>query len=222
MTIGIVPTGRRGFTLVEALVALTVLAVASAGLIRATGPVSYDYQFGTDGLLERLVTASWTAPDTLFCAACTTAAVADGELLGIELGFEGPKFYVFKTNLAALAPGISRLGSLQSTVTAVCVGTAGTPLLAGRELGLRDHPVREVADAGERPPSRSEIDSEPTERRQRGRHQPFAARLVDRLTLRFEYEDRESVTPRRERRGGDGEGGRAGGVGELGTIRHDR
>lgn len=82
------------------------------GLIRATGPVSYDYQFGTDGLLERLVTASWTAPETLFCAACTTAAVADGELLGIELGFEGPKFYVFKTNLAALAPALIERGEV--------------------------------------------------------------------------------------------------------------
>ncbi|WP_421936691.1 GNAT family N-acetyltransferase [Phenylobacterium sp.] len=83
------------------------------GLIRATGPVSYDYQFGTDDLLERLVTASWTAPDTLFCAACTTAAVgAEGELLGIELGFEGPKFYAFKTNLAALAPGLIERGAV--------------------------------------------------------------------------------------------------------------
>lgn len=36
MTIGTNSPGRRGFTLVEALVALTVLAVASAGLIRAT------------------------------------------------------------------------------------------------------------------------------------------------------------------------------------------
>lgn len=83
------------------------------GLIRATGPVSYDYQFGTDDLLDRLVTASWTAPDTLFCAACTTAAVGDeGELLGIELGFEGPKFYAFKANLAALAPGLIERGEV--------------------------------------------------------------------------------------------------------------
>lgn len=81
-----------------------------AGLVRATGPVSYDYQFGTDGLLERLVAASWPVPDTLFCAACTTAATAGDELLGIEIGFAGPNFDAFKTNLAALAPGLIERG----------------------------------------------------------------------------------------------------------------
>lgn len=79
-------------------------------LIRATGPVSYDYQFGVDGLLEQVVTASWSAPDTLFCAACTTAVVQDDELLGIELGFAGPNFYAFKANLVALAPGLMAQG----------------------------------------------------------------------------------------------------------------
>lgn len=72
-------------------------------LIRATGPVSYDYQFGTDGLLERLVMASWSTPDTLFCAACTTGAVENGDLIGIEIGFAGANFYAFKANLAPLA-----------------------------------------------------------------------------------------------------------------------
>lgn len=83
-----------------------------AGLIRATGPVSYDYQFGTGGLLERLVAASWTVPDTLFCAACTTAATAGDELLGIEIGFAGPNFDAFKTNLAELAPGLIERGEV--------------------------------------------------------------------------------------------------------------
>ncbi|PZQ60637.1 MAG: hypothetical protein DI570_13835 [Phenylobacterium zucineum] len=81
-------------------------------LIRATGPVSYDYQFGTDGLLDRLVTASWPVPDTLFCAACVTAATDGDDLLGIELGFAGPNFAAFKTNLAALAPGLLARGDV--------------------------------------------------------------------------------------------------------------
>ncbi len=72
-------------------------------LIRATGPVSYNYQFGTGGLLERLVAASWSTPDTLFCAACTTGAVENDDLIGIELGFPGADFYAFKANLAPLA-----------------------------------------------------------------------------------------------------------------------
>ena len=73
------------------------------GLIRATGPVSYDYQFGTDGLLERVVTASWSQPETLFAAANATAVWEGDVLAGIELGFEGPNFYRFKDNLVALA-----------------------------------------------------------------------------------------------------------------------
>jgi len=81
-------------------------------LIRATGPVSYDYQFGVDGLLDRLVAASWATPDTLFSAECVTAAVEAGELAGIELGFAGPNFYAFKANLAALAPGLIERGEV--------------------------------------------------------------------------------------------------------------
>jgi ribosomal protein S18 acetylase RimI-like enzyme len=83
-----------------------------APLIRATGPVSYDYQFGVDGLLEEVVAASWGTPDTLFCASCTTAVVQDGDLLGIELGFAGPNFYAFKANLVALAPGLMAQGKV--------------------------------------------------------------------------------------------------------------
>ncbi|MBT9470343.1 MAG: GNAT family N-acetyltransferase [Pseudomonadota bacterium] len=74
-----------------------------AGLIRATGPVSYGYQFGGGGLLERMVAASWTVPDTLFAASAATLATDGDELLGLELGFAGPNFYVFKDNLVALA-----------------------------------------------------------------------------------------------------------------------
>ena len=73
------------------------------GLIRETSPISYDYSFGTDGLLENLVSLSWSTADTLFSAACATAAVADGDLLGVELGFEGSNFRTFQANLAPLA-----------------------------------------------------------------------------------------------------------------------
>ena len=73
------------------------------GLIRDTGPVSYGYQFGDGGLLERMVAASWNTPDTLFAASATTVVTDGDELLGLELGFAGPNFYVFKDNLVSLA-----------------------------------------------------------------------------------------------------------------------
>lgn len=80
-----------------------VIAPLVPGLIRATGPVSYDYQFGTEGLLERVVAASWSAPETLFAGSNTTAVFDGDALAGIELGFYGPDFYRFKDNLVALA-----------------------------------------------------------------------------------------------------------------------
>jgi ribosomal protein S18 acetylase RimI-like enzyme len=102
-------------------------------LIRATGPISYDYQFGTEGLLERLVAASWDTPDTLFCAACTTAATQGSELLGIELGFAGPNFYAFKTNLAGLAPRLIARGE------ATYDELVGLTLRAGKASYLNAH-----------------------------------------------------------------------------------
>lgn len=89
-----------------------VLAPFIADLIRATGPVSYDFQFGEGDLLAKVVAASWTTPDTLFCAACTTVARDGDDVLGIELGFAGPNFYAFKANLAALAPALIAAGEI--------------------------------------------------------------------------------------------------------------
>ncbi len=85
-----------------------------AELVRATGPVSYDYQFGAGtGLLERLVAVSWQTPGTLFAAASTTFATDGDVLLGLELGFEGPNFYAFKDRLVALAPDLIARGVIE-------------------------------------------------------------------------------------------------------------
>ena len=104
-----------------------------AQLVRATGPVSYDYQFGTDGLLQRLVAASWLRPETLFCAACTTAVIEDGDLLAIELGFAGASFYTFRENLAALAPELMARGEARHEAL------AGLRVRAGKASYLNAH-----------------------------------------------------------------------------------
>lgn len=98
---------RPGETIIERFATLI------PGMIYATGPVSYGYQFGRDGrALKLIVEASWRTPQTLFSANASALALEDGELLGLELGFHGPDFYTFKANLAALAPALINAGAL--------------------------------------------------------------------------------------------------------------
>jgi ribosomal protein S18 acetylase RimI-like enzyme len=74
------------------------------GLVRATGPVSYDYQFGTrPGFFDDFIRASWHAPDTLFSHDVTRVALVDGELAGIEIGFDGPEFYRLRDALVRVS-----------------------------------------------------------------------------------------------------------------------
>jgi ribosomal protein S18 acetylase RimI-like enzyme len=63
-----------------------------ADLFHATGPASYDYQFGARDLFDKLINASWASPATLFAYDETTLALDGDELLGIEVGFQGPGF----------------------------------------------------------------------------------------------------------------------------------
>lgn len=94
-------------------------------LVHATGPVSYDYQFGADRrLLDALVAASWDTPETLFAAATSRLALANGELAGIEIGFEGPKFYSYKANLAPLAGPLLERGIVTFEELAALVARA--------------------------------------------------------------------------------------------------
>lgn len=83
-------------------------------LIHATGPVSYDFQFGQNNLLARVVEASWLTPDTFFAASYATVIMDGNELAGLELSFPGADFYHAKSKLAALAPNL--LSSGQATL----------------------------------------------------------------------------------------------------------
>jgi ribosomal protein S18 acetylase RimI-like enzyme len=88
------------------------IAADIPGLIHATGPASYDYQFGADcQLLNLMVAESWRTPETLYAAATSTVALADdGTLLGLETGFDGPNFYTFKDNLVTVAGALVAAG----------------------------------------------------------------------------------------------------------------
>lgn len=71
------------------------------GLMYATGAVTYDYQFSDRALFERIVTASWTTPGTLFGWDGATLALEGEALVGVCIAFPGPEF---ETRKKALAP----------------------------------------------------------------------------------------------------------------------
>lgn len=73
-------------------------------LVRATGPVSYDFQFGArPRFFADFITAAWLAPGTLFSHGVARVAIRNGELAGLELGFHGPDFYPLREALAQVS-----------------------------------------------------------------------------------------------------------------------
>lgn len=81
------------------------------GLVRTTGALSYDYQFGTRaGLFADFVTAAWLAPGTLFSHGVARVAIRNGDLAGLELGFHGPDFYRLREALAQVSAQLVSAG----------------------------------------------------------------------------------------------------------------
>lgn len=78
-----------------------VYAAEIPELVWSTGPVSYEYQFGTREVFDHAVLGSWPMDGTLFGADATSLAIEDGALMGIEIGMRGTEF---KTRQHALAP----------------------------------------------------------------------------------------------------------------------
>ena len=71
-------------------------------LAHATGPSTYDYQFGSRAVFDRLVGDSWLTAGTLFGYDETRLALDGNDLLGIEIGFAGPEFDRRKKTLRPL------------------------------------------------------------------------------------------------------------------------
>ena len=66
-----------------------VYAAEIPELVWSTGPVSYEYQFGTREIFDHAVRGSWPMDGTLFGADATALAIEDGALMGIEIGMRG-------------------------------------------------------------------------------------------------------------------------------------
>lgn len=73
-------------------------------LVRATGPISYGYQFGERrAFFDAFVRGSWHTTGTLFAHDAARAALVDGELAGLEIGFDGPEFQTRRDALARVS-----------------------------------------------------------------------------------------------------------------------
>ncbi len=70
-------------------------------LAYATGPVSYDYHFGSRSLFDKAVLNSWHTKGTLFGWDATYLAMEDDDVLGFLVTFHAPEF---RERIAALAP----------------------------------------------------------------------------------------------------------------------
>ena len=77
-----------------------------ADLLWSTGPASYGYQLGSRGVMVALARASWPVSGTLFGHDAATLAIADDQLVGIEVGFVTPGF---ETRVAALGQFVPAL-----------------------------------------------------------------------------------------------------------------
>lgn len=71
-----------------------------AELVWSTGPVSYEYQFGSRDFFNRDVEASWPMAGTLFGWDGSHLALDGEELAGILVSFPGPEFNERKIAMA--------------------------------------------------------------------------------------------------------------------------
>lgn len=77
------------------------------GLIRATGPKSYDYIFGGRQLYEPFIAAAWEAPGNFFSHEQSVLAYADGAFCGVLISHDGPAHYRLKDAVWPVVVGLA-------------------------------------------------------------------------------------------------------------------
>tara|TARA_R110000868_G_scaffold171997_2_gene407770 strand:- start:1166 stop:1807 length:642 start_codon:yes stop_codon:yes gene_type:complete len=66
-------------------------------LVRATGPKSYSYIFGSHApLYQQFMAQAWTAPDNFFSHTQSVLALEDGAFRGVLIAHDGPEHYRLK------------------------------------------------------------------------------------------------------------------------------
>jgi ribosomal protein S18 acetylase RimI-like enzyme len=76
------------------------------GLVRATGPKSYDYIFGGPRLFEPFIASAWRARDNFFSHEESVLAYEDGSFRGVLISHDGPDHYRLKNAVWPVAMGL--------------------------------------------------------------------------------------------------------------------
>lgn len=75
-------------------------------LVRATGPLSYDYIFGGRQLYDPFIAAAWEAPGNFFSHEQSVLAYEDGVFRGVLISHDGPDHYRLKDAVWPVAMGL--------------------------------------------------------------------------------------------------------------------
>jgi ribosomal protein S18 acetylase RimI-like enzyme len=81
-------------------------------LVWSTGPASYRYIFGERGRFDRFVGRAWQTPVTYFGHTEATVAMRRGEVVGLEIGFDGARNYRTRANLTPVATALTLEGAV--------------------------------------------------------------------------------------------------------------
>lgn len=84
-------------------------------LVWSTGASSYAYIFGDRARFDRFVSRSWQTPDSYFGHTEATLALRAGEVVGLELGFDGARNYRTRANLTSVAATLLEDGSVTAS-----------------------------------------------------------------------------------------------------------
>jgi ribosomal protein S18 acetylase RimI-like enzyme len=87
-------------------------AARVADLVWSTGSSSYDYIFGARDRFARFVGRSWETAGTTFGHTEATVALRDGEVVGLEIGYDGARSSRVRAGLGAVSRALVAEGAL--------------------------------------------------------------------------------------------------------------
>lgn len=116
-----------------------------AELIWSTGPVSYEYQFGSRDFFNRVVEASWSVAGTLFGWDGTHLALDGDDVVGILVSFPGPEFDERKVAMAGVSGIMLESGHAQESEILGLIERAEHARWLNPELRSRSYYVHAIA-----------------------------------------------------------------------------